>query len=327
MKRAIITGLGAYIPDYVLNNKKLENDLDTSEQWIISRTGIKERRILKDKDKATSYICIKAANDLIEKTGTDPLSIELVIVSTSTPDMHLAATSCHVATQIKAYNAFSFDMNAACSGFLYALSIAAKFIESARYKKVLVLGADKMSSVINYKDRKTSVIFGDGGGCALVEGSDGVNQGIIDELMRGDGTGRYLLNIKGGGSLYPYNSVEDKNMFYLNQNGKVVFKKAVHSMADVSNELMKKNKLSKDDIDWVVMHQANIRIINKVSEELGFDKSKVLINIDKYGNTTNGTIPLVLWEFNKKFKKEDNLLLISFGGGFTWGAMYLKWAY
>ena len=325
--RAIISGIGAYVPDYILDNQELETKLATSDEWIMSRTGIKQRRILKDRNKATSYICIKAANDLIKKTNVDPLKIDLVILCTSTPDMRLTATSCHIATQIGAHDAFAFDLSAACSGFLYGLSVGAKFIESGRYKKVLVLGADKMSTLIDYDDRKTCIIFGDGGGGILLDSQKGGDYGIKYELMNSDGNGKDALNVKGGGALFPYQDIDDDRMIYFNQVGNIVFKKAVECMVEVTKKLMKDNGISNDDIDWVLMHQANIRIIDKVREDLGFDKEIVLVNIDKYGNTTNGTIPLLLWDFENKFKKGDNILLIAFGGGFTWGAMYLKWAY
>ncbi len=325
---AAITAVGAYVPEYKLTNKELENLVDTNDEWITSRTGIKERRILKDDAKATSYLAIKAAQDLIAKRNLDPAEIDMVIVGTATPDMSVAATAAYVASEIGAVNAFGYDLAAACSSFVYAMSTAATYIESGRYKKVLIIGADKMSSIIDYKDRNTCVIFGDGAGAALFEPNE-EGLGLQDEYLRSDGVGRHFLRIEAGGSLYPAShETVDKNQHYIKQDGKTVFKYAVSSMAGACEKVMERNQLSNEDVDWLVAHQANKRIIDATARRMGLkDDSKVLINIEKYGNTTSATIPLVLNDFEKKFKKGDNLVFASFGGGFTWGSIYLKWAY
>lgn len=325
---AAITAVGAYVPEYILTNKELETLVDTNDEWITSRTGIKERRILKDSTKATSYLAIKAAEDLIAKRNLDPLEIDLVIVGTATPDMVVAATAAHVATEIGAFNAFGYDLAAACSSFLYAMSTAASYIESGRYKKVLIIGADKMSSIIDYKDRNTCVIFGDGAGAALFEPNE-EGLGFQDEYLRSDGIGRDFLRIEAGGSLHPAtHETINNNKHYIKQDGKTVFKYAVSSMADACEKVMERNKLTHKDVDWLVAHQANKRIIDATARRMGLkEESKVLINIEKYGNTTSATIPLVLNDFEKKFKKGDTLVFASFGGGFTWGSIYLKWAY
>jgi 3-oxoacyl-[acyl-carrier-protein] synthase-3 len=324
---AAITAVGGYVPDYVLTNQILETMMDTNDEWITTRTGIKERRILKDKDKGTSYLAIEAAKDLLKKSNTDPKDIDMVIMATATPDMPVAATGVYVATQIGAVNAFSFDLVAACSSFLFGMSTAARYIESGKYKKVLLLGADKMSSIIDYEDRTTCIIFGDGGGAVLFEpNTEGL--GVQDEYLRTDGIGRPHLKIDAGGSLLPA-SVETvaKKQHYVFQDGKTVFKFAVSNMADVCEKVMKKNDLTGEDIDWLVPHQANKRIIDAAAKRMNLPEEKVMMNIHKYGNTTAATLPLCLWDYEKQLKKGDNLIFAAFGGGFTWGAVYVKWAY
>lgn len=324
---AAITAVGAYVPDFVLSNKLLETMVDTNDEWITTRTGIKERRILKDKDKGTSFLAIKAAEDLLKKSGTNPEEIDMVLLATTTPDMPVAATAVYVATQIGAVNAFAYDLQAACSSFLYGMSTAAAYIQSGRYKKVLVIGADKMSSIINYTDRATCIIFGDGAGAALFEPNE-EGLGLQDEILRSDGIGREYLKIEAGGSLLPAShETIDNGQHYVFQDGKTVFKYAVSNMADISEKIMQRNNLSNDDVDWLISHQANRRIIDATSSRMGLDESKVLVNIEKYGNTTSATLPLLLNDFEHLFKKGDNLIFASFGGGFTWGSIYLKWAY
>lgn len=326
-RTAAITAVGGYVPDFVLSNKVLETMVDTNDEWITSRTGIKERRILKDSDKGTSFLAIEAAKDLIRKGNVDPTEIDLLIMATATPDLPVAATGVYVATEIGAVNAFAYDLQAACSSFLYGMSTAAAYIESGRYKKVLVIGADKMSSIIDYTDRTTCIIFGDGAGAALFEPNyEGL--GLQDEIMRSDGSGRNFLKIDAGGSLFPATAqtVAEKR-HYVFQDGKTVFKFAVTNMADVSAQIMERNNLTNEDVDWLVPHQANRRIIDATSGRMGLDDSKVLMNIQRYGNTTSATLPLLLSDFEKQFKKGDNLIFASFGGGFTWGSVYLKWAY
>lgn len=324
---AAITAVGKYVPDFVLSNKVLETMVDTNDEWITSRTGIKERRILKDPTKGTSFLAIKAAEDLIKKSGIDPKEIDLVLLASTTPDMPVAATAVYVATQIGATNAFAYDLQAACSSFLYGISTVSAYIESGRYKKVLLIGADKMSSIINYKDRATCIIFGDGAGAVLFEpNNEGL--GFQDEYLRSDGIGREFLKIEAGGSLLPPSEETVKNeQHYVHQDGKTVFKYAVSGMADVSEKIMQRNNLTKEQIDWLVPHQANKRIIDATANRIDLDESKVMINIQKYGNTTSATLPLLLADFEQQLKKGDNLILASFGGGFTWGAIYLKWAY
>lgn len=324
---AAITAVGSYVPSDILSNAMLEELVDTNDEWITSRTGIKERRILKDKDKGSSYMGLKAAEDLLNRKNIDPTSIDLVIFATATPDMPLASTAAYVATELGAVNAFAFDLQSACTGFLYSMSVATGFIESGRYNKVLVIGADKMSSIIDYQDRTTCIIFGDGAGAALFEpNKDGF--GFKNEILRGDGAGRNFLKIEAGGSALPASkeTVENRQHF-LRQDGKTVFKKAVSKMSEVAEELLKQNDLSAEDIDWLVSHQANKRIIDATAKKLDLDTDKILMNIDKYGNTTAATIPLVLADFEKKFKKGDKLLVTSFGAGFSWGAAYITWAY
>ncbi|WP_159801135.1 beta-ketoacyl-ACP synthase III [Flavobacterium sp. MK4S-17] len=324
---AAITAVGAYVPDFVLSNKILETMVETNDEWITTRTGIKERRILKDKDKGTSYLAVKAAEDLLKKSGTNPEEIDMILLATTTPDMPVAATAVYVATQIGAVNAFAYDLQAACSSFLYGMSTASAYIESGRYKKVLVIGADKMSSIIDYTDRATCIIFGDGAGAALFEPNyEGL--GLQDEILRSDGIGREFLKIEAGGSLLPAShETVDKKQHYVFQDGKTVFKYAVSNMADISEKIMKRNNLTNDDVDWLISHQANRRIIDATSSRMQLDEAKVLVNIEKYGNTTSATLPLLLNDFEHLFKKGDNLIFASFGGGFTWGSVYLKWAY
>ncbi|OYQ43979.1 3-oxoacyl-ACP synthase [Flavobacterium cyanobacteriorum] len=324
---AAITAVGAYVPDFVLSNKVLETMVDTNDEWITTRTGIKERRILKDKDKGTSYLAIKAAQDLIDKAGIDPKDIDCVLLATTTPDMPVAATAVYVATEIGAVNAFAFDIQAACSSFLYGMSAASAYIETGRYRKVLLIGADKMSSIIDYTDRATCIIFGDGAGAVLFEpNTEGL--GLQDEILRSDGVGREFLKIEAGGSLLPASAETVANrQHYVFQDGKTVFKYAVSNMADISERIMQKNNLTNEDVNWLVSHQANKRIIDATSQRMGLDESKVLVNIERYGNTTSATLPLLLYDFEHLFRKGDNLIFASFGGGFTWGSAYLKWAY
>lgn len=325
--KAAITGVNAWVPDYVLTNAELETLMDTSDEWITTRTGIKERRILKDPDKATSYIGEMAVRGLLEKTGTKAEEIEFIICATATPDMLFPATANLISARIGAVNAGGYDISAACSGFLFAVSTASKLIEAGLYKKVVVVGADKMSSIIEFTDRATGIIFGDGGGAVLLEPSkDG--DGIQDVIMRSDGEGGKHLHQKAGGSLRPatHETVENKEHFVY-QEGQVVFKFAVTRMADVAAEIMERNNLTADDVAYLAPHQANKRIIDATADRMGVGPEKVMLNIHKYGNTTNGTIPLLLNEYEPKLKKGDNIIIAAFGGGFTWGAIYLKWAY
>jgi 3-oxoacyl-[acyl-carrier-protein] synthase-3 len=324
---AAITAVGAYVPEYVLSNEVLEQMVDTNDEWITTRTGIKERRLLKEAGKGTSYLAIKAAQNLFEKNNIDPLEIDLIIMATATPDMPVASTGVYVASQIGAVNAFAFDLSAACSSFLYGMSTAAAYIQSGRYKKVLLIGADKMSSIIDYTDRATCIIFGDGAGAVLFEpNTEGL--GLQDEFLRSDGIGREYLKIDAGGSILPASKdTVDNGQHFVFQDGKTVFKYAVSGMADVSEKIMQRNNLTHDDINWLVAHQANRRIIDATAQRMGLDESKVLINIQRYGNTTSATLPLLLSDFENQLKKGDNLIFAAFGGGFTWGAIYLKWAY
>ena len=324
---AAITAVGGYVPDFVLSNQVLETLVETNDEWITTRTGIKERRLLKEKGKGTSYLAIKAAQDLISRNNIDPKEIDLLIMATTTPDMLVASTGVYVATQIGAVNAFAYDLQAACSSFLFGMSTAAAYIASGRYKKVLLIGADKMSSIIDYTDRATCIIFGDGAGCVLFEpNTDGL--GLQDEYLRSDGIGREYLKIDAGGSILPPSkeTVENRQHFVF-QDGKTVYKYAVSGMADVSEKILERNNLTNTDVDFLIAHQANRRIIDSTASRLNLEEEKVLINIEKYGNTTSGTLPLLLWDFEKKFKKGDNLIFAAFGGGFTWGSIYLKWAY
>ena len=324
---AVITAVGKYVPDFVLTNKMLEDMVETNNEWIVSRTGIKERRILKGKDKGTSYLAIKAAECLLKKKNINPKEIDLIIVGTATPDLMVASTASYVATKIGAINAFSYDLQAACSSFLFGMSTAASYIESGRYKNVLLIGADKMSSIINYKDRTTCIIFGDGAGAVLFEPNrEGL--GLQDEYLRSDGVGRNFLMMEAGGSILPATEeTVKKKQHYVFQDGKNVFKFAVSNMVDATTKIMERNKLTNNNIQWLVPHQANRRIINATASRIGLDSSKVMINIEKYGNTTSATLPLLLADFEHRLKKGDNLVFVAFGGGFTWGAIYLKWAY
>lgn len=324
---AAITAVGGYVPDYVLTNAELETMVDTNDEWIQSRTGIKERRILKGEGKGTSDMAAAAIEQLLAKRGISPLEIDLVICATTTPDMQFPATANVIGDKAGLKNAFGYDISAACSGFLYALTTGSQFIETGRYKKVIVVGGDKMSSIINYEDRATCIIFGDGAGAVLLEPStDGY--GIIDSVLKSDGAGRAHLHQKAGGSVKPatMETVMNKE-HYVYQEGQVVFKFAVKNMADVAAEIMERNQLTAGDIAWLVPHQANKRIIDATADRMQLPEEKVMINIERYGNTTNGTLPLCLWEWEKQLKKGDNIILAAFGGGFTWGATYIKWAY
>jgi len=325
--KAAITGVQAYAPDYILTNQELETMVDTTDDWITTRTGIKERHIQKGEGLGTSDMAVEAVKGLLKKTGTSPDEIDMVICATVTPDMLFPATANIVCDKAGINNAFSYDLNAACSGFIYALVTASRFIEAGSHKKIIVIGADKMSSIVDYTDRQTCIIFGDAAGAVLLEPSTDDN-GIIDSILRTDGAGRVHLHQKAGGSVKPpsYETIDAKEHFVY-QEGQAVFKFAVTNMADVSVEIMEKNGLKTDDISWLVPHQANLRIIEATARRMGLDREKVMINIQRYGNTTNGTIPTCLYEWEDKLKKGDNLVLAAFGGGFTWGSIYLKWAY
>ena len=324
---AAITAVNGYVPDFKLSNQVLETMVETNDAWITERTGIKERRILVGKDQGLSVMAIEAVNGLLKKRGIGPEEIDLMIVATVTPDRVFPATANIICDAIGAKNAWGFDLGAACSGFLYALTTGSQFIESGKHKKVVVVGGDKMSSIIDYEDRATCIIFGDGCGAVLLEPTEeGV--GVMDAILRSDGSGCQYLHQKAGGSMRPATerTVERKD-HYVYQEGKAVFKFAVTNMADVSAEIMEKNGLTADDVSWLVPHQANKRIIDATAHRMGLDDSKVMVNIEKYGNTTSGTIPLCLWEWESRLKKGDNLILSAFGGGFTWGAIWIKWAY
>ena len=324
---AAITGIQGYVPEYILTNKELEKLVDTNDEWIVSRTGIKERRILKGENKGSSDLGAEAIKLLLKKTNTSIKEIDLIICATATPDMMFPSTACIISDKIGANNICAFDIMAACSGFLYAVTTASKFIESGTYKKVIVVGADKMSSIVDYTQRTTCVLFGDGAGAVLLEpNSEGL--GIQDTILRSDGSGREFLKLKAGGSLRPAShETVDAKEHYIYQEGQPVFKAAVKNMADVSEEIMNRNNLSADDIAWLVPHQANKRIIDATSRRMGVGDDKVMLNIERYGNTTAATIPLCLWEWEDKLNKGDNIILAAFGGGFTWGSIYLKWAY
>ncbi len=325
--RAAITAVNGYVPDYILTNKELEKLVDTTEDWILTRTGIEERRILKGEGKATSDMCVEAINKLLEKRGISALEIDMVIVGTVTPDMVFPSTANVICDKIGAINAWGYDVSAACSGFIYSLVTASKFIETGTHKKILVVGADKMSSIIDYQDRSTCIIFGDGAGVVLLEPSTDEN-GIVDSILRSDGSGRNYLHQKAGGSLKPAShQTVDAREHAVFQEGKTVYKFAVKNMADVSAEIMERNNLKSDDVAWLVAHQANKRIIDATASRMGLGPEKVMLNIQRYGNTTAGTIPLCLWDYEKQLKKGDNLIISAFGGGFTWGAIYLKWGY
>ena len=324
---AAITAVGGYVPEYVMTNAELETMVDTNDEWIQTRTGIKERRILKGEGKGSSDIAVEAVKDLLKKRGIGPEEIELVICATTTPDFTFPATSNVISDKAGMKNAFGYDINAACSGFLYALTTGSQFIESGKFTKVLVIGVDKMSSILNYEDRACCIMVGDGGGCVLLEPNTDGN-GLIDSILKSDGAGRAFLHQKAGGSVKPatIETVMNKEHFVY-QEGQTVFKFAVKNMADVSAEIMERNNLKAEDIAWLVPHQANKRIIAATYERMGLPEEKVMINIDRYGNTTNGTLPLCLWEWEKQLHKGDNIVLAAFGGGFTWGATYIKWAY
>jgi 3-oxoacyl-[acyl-carrier-protein] synthase III len=325
--RAAITGVGGYVPDYILTNQELETMVETSDEWITSRTGIKERRILKGEGQGVSVMGIAAVKELLAKTKTDPKEIDLVIFATVTADMTFPATANIVASSVGAVNAFSFDMAAACSGFIYGLVTGASFIESGRYKKVIVIGGDKMSSILDYTDRTTCIIFGDGAACVLLEPTT-EDVGVMDSILKSDGAGESYLHMKAGGSRTPAShATVDSKQHYVYQEGSAVFKFAVTNMAEVSAQLAERNHLTPDTITWLVPHQANKRIIDATAHRVGITEDKVMMNIEKYGNTTAGTIPLLLWDYEKRLKKGDNLILAAFGGGFTWGAAYIKWAY
>lgn len=324
---AAITGVGAYVPDYVLTNKELETMVDTNDEWILSRTGIQERRILKGENQGTSVMAIKAVQQLLAKTNTKAEDIDLLICATTTPDLVFPATANIISAAIGATKSFSFDMQAACSGFLYALATGAQFIKTGTYKKVIVVGADKMSSIIDYTDRSTCIIFGDGAGAVLLEpNTEGL--GLIDQELHSDGNGEPFLHQKSGGSRRPpsLETVQNRE-HYVYQEGATVFKFAVKNMADVAAQVMERNHLTHQDVAWLVPHQANKRIIDATAHRMGVGPEKVMLNIHKYGNTTNGTLPLCLSDYEQQLHKGDNLILAAFGGGFTWGAIYLKWAY
>jgi len=324
---AAITAVNGYVPDYILTNQELETMVETNDEWITTRTGIKERRILKGEGLATSDMAVPAVEGLLRKRGISAEEIDLIIFCTSTPDMPFPATANILADKVGATNAWGFDLQAACSGFIYGLTTGAQFIESGKHQKVLVVGGDKMSSIINYEDRATCIIFGDGCGAVLLEpNTEGF--GVLDAILKSDGSGKEFLNIKAGGSLLPAShETVDQKLHYAFQEGRTVFKFAVTNMANVAAEIMERNHLTADDVQWLVPHQANKRIIDATAERMGVGAEKVMINIQKYGNTTSGTIPLCLWEWENQLKKGDVLILAAFGGGFTWGSVYLKWAY
>jgi 3-oxoacyl-[acyl-carrier-protein] synthase-3 len=324
---AAITAVGGYVPEYRLTNKILETMVDTNDEWIRSRTGIEERRILKGEGLGSSDMAVEAVNDLLKKRGIAADEIDCLVCATVTPDMVFPATANIICDKAGINNAFSFDVGAACSGFLYALTVGTSLLESGRYKKVIVVGVDKMSSIIDYSDRATCIIFGDGAGAVLLEPTEEEN-GIKDSILKSDGSGRQFLHMKAGGSVKP-SSVETvlAKEHYVYQEGQAVFKFAVKGMADVSFELMQRNNLTAEDIAWLVPHQANLRIIDATANRMDLPKEKVMINIQKFGNTTAGTLPLCLWEWEKQLKKGDNIILAAFGGGFTWGATWIKWAY
>ncbi len=323
---AAITGIHAWVPEYILTNKELETLVDTSDEWIMSRTGVKQRHILKGENQGTSVIGAHAVEGLLKKTNTLPDDVDLVICATATPDMQFPATATIISDKVGIKNAFSFDLNAACSGFLYALDTGRRYVESGQYKKVVIIGADKMSSIVDYTDRTTCILFGDAGGAVMLEPTT-EDLGIIDSKLYSDGSGRAHLHQKAGGSEKPAShQTIDAREHFIYQEGQSVFKFAVTKMADVAVEIMKANNLTADDIAYLVPHQANMRIINATARRMGLAKEKVMINIEQYGNTTNGTIPMCLYEWAPKLKKGDILVLAAFGGGFTWGSIYLKWA-
>ena len=325
--RAMIRGVGVYYPDYILNNEELSRMVDTSDEWIMTRVGIKERRILKDPTKGSAWMGARAVERLLEKTGTKPEEVDLLICATVTPDMHFPANAQVIADMVGIKNGFGFDLNAGCSGFLYGLVTASQFVESGRYKKVVFVGAEKMSVITDYTDRKTCPLFGDAAGAVLIEPTF-EELGVMDHILRSDGMGRDHLYMKAGGSLNPPSIETVTNReHYIYQDGQFVFKHAVTNMADTAVEIMEKNGLKPEDVAWLVPHQANLRIIDATGRRMGLEPSKVMINIQKYGNTTSATIPLCLYEWENQLHKGDNLILAAFGAGFTWGAVWLKWAY
>ena len=325
---AIITGVGGYVPDYVLNNEELSRMVDTSDEWIQTRVGIKERRILTEEGLGTSYLARKAAKQLIQKTGVDPDTIDALIVTTTTPDYKFPSTASIVLGKLGLKNAFAFDLSAACCGFLYTMDMAASMIQSGRYKKIIVIGADKMSSVVDYTDRQTCVLFGDGAGAVLMEATEEEGVGVQSSFFRTDGKGLPFLHLKAGGSVCPPSHFTvDHRLHYLYQEGRTVFRYAVTNMSDDVMEVMRQNNLTPGDVDWVIPHQANLRIEEAVAKRAEIDPSKVLINIERYGNTSSATIPLAMWDFEDRFKKGDKLILTAFGAGFVHGAAYYKWAY
>ena len=324
---AAITGVGGYVPDYVLTNKELEQLVDTTDEWIMTRTGIKERRLLKGENQGSSVMGIKAVQQLLEKTNTRPEEVDLLICATVTPDMLFPATANIISAGVGIQNAFSYDLNAACSSFLYALTTGAQFVQSGMYKKVVIVGADKMSAIVNYTDRSNCILFGDGAGAVMLEPST-EGFGILDQVLCSNGNGEQFLNQKAGGSRRPPTLETVTNgEHYIFQEGATVFKFAVKNMADVAAQVMTRQGLSHDDVAWLVPHQANKRIIDATAHRMGVGPEKVMLNIQRYGNTTSATIPLCLWDYEKQLHKGDNLILAAFGGGFTWGAMHVKWAY
>jgi 3-oxoacyl-[acyl-carrier-protein] synthase-3 len=324
---AVITGVGGYVPDYVLNNEEISRMVDTNDEWIMTRIGVKERRILNEERLGTSYMARKAAKQLMQRTGSNPDDIDLVVVATTTPDYNFPSTASILCDKLGLKNAFAFDMQAACSGFLYALETVANFIRSGRYKKIIVVGADKMSGITDYTDRATCPIFGDGAAAFMVEPTT-EDLGVKDALLRTDGKGLPFLHMKAGGSVCPpsYFTV-DNHMHYVYQEGRTVFKYAVSNMSDVSAAIAERNGLNKDNIDWVVPHQANMRIIDAVAHRLELPMEKVMVNINRYGNSSAATLPLCIWDYEEKLKKGDNIIFTAFGAGFTWGALYMKWGY
>ena len=325
---AVISGIGGYVPDYVLNNEELSRMVDTSDEWIMTRVGIKERRILTEEGLGTSYLARKAAKQLIQKTGVDPDTIDALIVTTTTPDYKFPSTASIVLGKLGLKNAFAFDFEAACCGFLYSLDVAASMIQSGRYKKIIVIGADKMSSLVDYQDRATCVLFGDGAGAVLVEASEEEGVGVQNSYLRTDGKGLPFLHMKAGGSVCPASHFTvDHRLHYLYQEGRTVFRYAVTDMSNDVAEIMKRNNLTADDVKWVVPHEANLRIIEAVTKRVGIPMEKVMVNIQHYGNTSAATIPLALWDFEKELKKGDNIVFTAFGAGFVHGASYYKWAY
>ena len=327
MTRAKITAVSGYVPADELTNKDLEQMVETTDEWITTRTGIKTRHILKGEGKGTSDMGAECVKELLRKSGTSKDEIDLLICATVTPDHLFPATANIICDKVGIKNILSFDINAACSGFIYTLVTGTQFIESGKYKKVVIVGADKMSSIVDYTDRTTCILFGDAAGAVLLEATE-EEEGIMDSILRSDGSGRDFLHQKAGGSVYPASIETVKNKEHIiHQEGKTVFKFAVTNMADVSAEIMEKNNLSSDDVSWLVPHQANLRIIDATANRMGLDHSKVMINIQKYGNTTAATIPLCLWEWESQLNKGDNIILSAFGGGFTWGAVWVKWAY